>query len=109
MSTGTIKRPYEIAGFDPPIIYNPRRQPGEIDLQYAVAAALVGHAIRARGSDEAQAVYGNILRFAARFPEREMGVMMVSDMNRAIGDELFSVPEFSDWADSIADLMIFGH
>jgi len=83
--------------------------PREIDLQYAVATALVGHAIRARGSSEATVVYGHILDYAGRFPEREMGVMMVSDMHRAIGEELFSVPQFNDWADSIADLMIFTH
>ncbi|MDQ1362604.1 MAG: hypothetical protein QG652_464, partial [Pseudomonadota bacterium] len=32
---------------------------------------------------------------------------MVSDMHRAIGETLFDVPEFTDWADSIADLMIY--
>ena len=82
--------------------------PKEIDLQYAVATALVGKAIRAKETDDAMKVHGNILNYANNFPQREMGVMMVSDMNRAIGEELFSVPEFSDWADSIADLMIFG-
>lgn len=81
--------------------------PKEIDLQYAVAAALVGRAIRARGSDDAQQVYGNILSYASRFPQKEMGVMLVSDMHRAIGQELFAVPEFASWAEAIADLMIY--
>jgi hypothetical protein len=81
--------------------------PDEVDLQYAVATALVGRAIRVKGSADAIKVIGNILSFAARFPQREMGVMMVSDMNRALGEEMFAVPEFDQWADSIADLMIF--
>jgi len=82
--------------------------PGEIDLQYAVATALVGRAIRVKGSNDATRVIGNILSFAGSFPQREMGVMMISDMHRALGEELFTVPEFDQWADSIADLMIFG-
>ena len=81
--------------------------PKEIDLQYAVAAALVGRAIRARGTDMAKQVHGNILNYASRFPQKEMGVMLVSDMHRAIGQDLFAVPEFSRWAEAIADLMIY--
>jgi len=81
--------------------------PKEIDLQYAVASALVGRAIRARGTDAALGVHGNILNYAGRFPQKEMGVMMVSDMHRAIGQELFTVPQFADWAEAIADLVIF--
>ena len=81
--------------------------PKEIDLQYAVATALVGRAIRAKETDDAMKVHGNILSFANRFPQREMGVMMVSDMHRAIGQDIFSVPEFANWADKIADLMLY--
>lgn len=81
--------------------------PKEIDLQYAVATALVGRAIRAKEAPEAQKVHGNILNYANRFPQREMGVMMVSDMHRAIGQDIFSVPEFASWADKIADLMLY--
>jgi hypothetical protein len=81
--------------------------PGEVDLQYAVATALVGRAIRERGTDNAATVIGNILNYAAQFPEKEMGVMMVSDLNRALGEEMFSVPEFDQWAESIAELMIY--
>jgi len=83
--------------------------PREIDLQYAVASALVGRAIRERdrangASDEA---YGRILEYAGRFPQREMGVMLVSDMHRAIGDAMFNVPQFSTWAQDIADVMLY--
>jgi len=81
--------------------------PKEIDLQYAVASALVGRAIRAKDTDEAARVHGNILNYANTFPQREMGVMMVSDMHRAIGQDIFAVPEFADWADKIADIMLY--
>ncbi len=81
--------------------------PLEIDLQYAVASALVGHAIRARDTREATDIYGHILDYASRFPQREMGVMMVSDMHRAIGDVLFEIPQFATWANDIADLMLY--
>ena len=82
--------------------------PTEIDLQYAVASALVGRAIRARGTDEADRTYTNILRYASSFRQKEMGVMLVSDMHRAIGDDLFAVEEFANWADAIADIMLYG-
>jgi len=81
--------------------------PKEIDLQYAVASALVGRAIRNRDSDSETESLGNILNYAGRFPQREMGVMLVSDMHRAIGEKLFSVPQFTDWAKSIADVMLY--
>ncbi|WP_198265394.1 AAA family ATPase [sulfur-oxidizing endosymbiont of Gigantopelta aegis] len=82
--------------------------PTEIDLQYAVASALVGRAIRARGTDEADKTYTNILKYAASFRQKEMGVMLVSDMHRAIGEDLFAVEEFANWADAIADIMLYG-
>jgi hypothetical protein len=81
--------------------------PTEIDLQYAVAAALVGRAIRAVGTPEQQKTIGRILDYAGHFPQREMGVMLVSDMHRAIGGALFEVPEFSSWAQAIADVMLY--
>jgi MoxR-like ATPase len=81
--------------------------PQEIDLQYAVAAALVGRAMRAQGTPDARQIHGNILLYANRFPQREMGVMLVSDMHRALGSELFEVPEFADWAQAVADVMLY--
>ncbi len=77
--------------------------PDEIDLQYAIAAALVGRAIRA----EDKQVYGQILNFARQFKSREMGVMLVSDLQRAIGSVLFEVPEFAQWAQAIGDIMLY--
>jgi MoxR-like ATPase len=81
--------------------------PKEVDLQYAVASALVGHAIRARNLANASELHGHILDYAIKFPQREMGVMLVSDMHRAIGQDLFSVPQFAQWADSVAEVMIY--
>ncbi len=77
--------------------------PKEIDLQYAICAAIVGRAISAKGSKDAHIVWGNILNFARDFPQKELGVMLVSDMQRAIGSEIFSIPEFSNWAGKIAE------
>lgn len=81
--------------------------PKEVDLQYAVASALVGRALRARQEGDGKAIYGPVLGYAGRFPDREMGVMLVSDLHRAIGQELFSIPEFAPWAQSVADVMLY--
>lgn len=81
--------------------------PGEIDLQYAVAAALVGRALRVRGQPDAAVVWGHILDYAQRLPLKEMGVMLVSDLHRGIGGQLFAVPEFAAWANAVADLMLY--
>jgi MoxR-like ATPase len=81
--------------------------PRELDLQYAVASALVSRAVRARGNGAARDTYARILDYARRFPQREMGVMLVSDMHRTIGPALFDVPQFSAWANHIADVMLF--
>jgi MoxR-like ATPase len=79
--------------------------PRSVDLQYAIASALVGHAVRAQEKEDAQQIHGNILQFATKFPQKELAVMLVSDMHRAIGQPLFAVPEFSLWANDIADVM----
>ncbi|HEU0186296.1 MAG TPA: ATPase, partial [Gallionellaceae bacterium] len=81
--------------------------PREVDLQYAVAAALVGRAIRAKDTPEAKEQHGYILDYANAFPLREMGIMLVSDMHRAIGQRLFAVPQFANWANAVADLMLY--
>ena len=81
--------------------------PEEIDLQYAIASALVGKAIHAMDTTAAARVHGNILDFAARLRPREMGVMLVSDMHRAVGENLFGVPQFAPWANTVADVMLF--
>lgn len=79
--------------------------PDAIDLQYAICSALVGRAISVKQNSNAQKVWGNILNFARDFPQKELGVMLVADMQRAIGEDIFSLPEFANWADKIADVM----
>ncbi len=85
----------------------PATMPKETDLQYAVAAALVGRAIRAKGTADERTVLGHILDYATKFPSREMGVMLVSDMQRAVGERMFTLPQFTQWAKQVADVMIF--
>jgi len=63
--------------------------PTEIDLQYSATRILA-----------------NILVYAGRFPQREMGVTLVSDLHRAIDDALFQVPAFTAWAQAVADIML---
>jgi hypothetical protein len=36
-----------------------------------------------------------------------MGVMLVSDMHRAIGQDIFSVPQFAEWSNKVADIMLY--
>lgn len=81
--------------------------PRSIDLQYGVAAALVRRAVKAKQTSEAGQVFGNILKYAKLFPQREMGVMLVTDLHRSIGKPLFAVPEFAEWANSISDLLLY--
>ena len=81
--------------------------PTEIDLQYAVAAALAGRALRAQDSEDAARTWGHILDYAQRLPLKEMGVMLVSDMHRGIGPALFAVPQFAAWANAVADVMLY--
>jgi len=78
--------------------------PRGIDLQYGVAAALVR---RAKESANDSHKLGNILKYARGYPQREMGVMLVTDLHRAVGKPLFAVPEFVEWANSVAELMLY--
>ena len=79
-----------------------RECPGEIDQQYAVACALVTRAVRADGD---AATLGHLLDYATVFPQREMGVMLVADMQRALGPALFAVPQFANWAQCLGELL----
>jgi hypothetical protein len=85
----------------------PAAVPEGIDLQYGVAAALVRRAVAAKETPQARQVFGRILRYAKRFPMREMGVMLVTDLQRAVGEPLIGLPEFSEWAESITDLVLY--
>ena len=81
--------------------------PSDTDLQYAVAAALVARALASRGSADFKTVLGHILDYAARLPLREMGVMLVSDIHRHVGQPLFAVPQFAGWAKQVADIVLY--
>jgi len=83
-----------------------REMPKSLDLQYAVAAALVGRAIKAVQGEDWQTAIGHILDYARRFKAREMGVMLVADLHRAIGEHLFQVPQFDAWAGEMADILL---
>ena len=80
--------------------------PEDLDLQYAVAAALVGRAAQVGEDPGAIDLYSRILDYAGRFPQKEMGVMLVSDLHRAVGPPLFAAPGFPDWARQVADVML---
>ena len=81
--------------------------PESIDLQYALASSLVGHSVRSVATPDKNKTIGNILDYASGFPQREMGVMLVSDIHRAVGEPLFEVPQFQDWANRVADVMLY--
>jgi len=81
--------------------------PRDTDLQYAVAAALVARAIRNKNGANIKEMLGHILDYAAKFPLREMGVMLVSDIHRNVGQTLFAVPQFSIWANQVADIVLY--
>lgn len=81
--------------------------PAEIDLQYAVAAALVGRAIRAQESPMKHELYGHLLNFAGKFKHRELGVMLVSDLHRVVGHELFKLPAFVPWAKQVGEIILY--
>jgi len=81
--------------------------PDSIDLQYALASSLVGRAVTIAEASPDDPRLGNILDFASRFPQREMGVMLVSDMYRAIGESLFGLPQFNEWANRVSDVLLY--
>lgn len=83
--------------------------PDSIDLQYALASSLVGQAVRLNSTDTEQIddKLGNILNFASNFPQREMGIMLVSDMHRAIGKRVFALTQFKAWANSISEVLLY--
>ncbi len=85
----------------------PAEVPRDTDLQYAVAAALVARAIRNKNGTNIREMLGHILDYAAKFPLKEMGVMLVSDIHRNVGQTLFGVPQFASWANQVADIVLY--
>ncbi len=80
--------------------------PKAIDMQYAVASALVSRGVRAKGDAQAKLIYGRIIEYASRFQQREMGVMIVHDLARTVGRDVYAVPEFNRWAKDIAAVLL---
>jgi AAA domain (dynein-related subfamily) len=81
--------------------------PEGVDLQYGVAAALVRRARQARNTPDERQVLGHILHYARLFPQREMGVMLVADLERSVGAPLYALPEFGEWANALGDLVLY--
>lgn len=79
--------------------------PKEIDLQYAICAALVGRAISVKNDNNNKEIWGNILNFALTIPQKEMAISLVFDMQKALGEVIFEVDEFSSWSEQIAKVM----
>jgi hypothetical protein len=78
--------------------------PGPIDLQYAVASALVQHVSRLVPAERDRAI-PHVLGYARRFPQRELGVMLVMDLQRASPTPLYQHAGFAEWADALGNLM----
>lgn len=82
--------------------------PEELDLQYALACALISRAVgSADGAAPAGEVCGRILAYAGTLPQREIAIMLVSDLVRMAGDPVMALPEFAPWADTVADLLLY--
>jgi hypothetical protein len=80
--------------------------PRGVEFQYAVAAALVRHIGRLEGAAQAAAV-STALAYARRFPQRELGVMLVTDLQRVVGRPLYDLPAFAEWAGDVSDLLSY--
>ena len=68
---------------------------------------LVGRAIRAQENGQAVEICRPHPRLRRAVPATRDGVMLVSDLHRAIGESLFQVPEFATWANAVADVMLY--
>ncbi len=82
-----------------------QEMPAAVDLQYAVAAALERHAQRVLPHPGGEAVLGHILDYARRFPDREMGMMLAADLQRAVDRPLIYEPHFALWTESLGELL----
>lgn len=80
--------------------------PAPIDLQYAVAAALVRHVARLAPPERSRAAE-HVLRYARRFPQRELGVMLVVDLQGVVGAPLYEQAEFAHWAADVSGLLSY--
>lgn len=80
--------------------------PRSVELQYAVSAALVRHVLKLAGDVQREAI-GHALAYARRLPQRELGLMLVIDLQRNITWPLYDIPAFAEWASEVSDLLIY--
>lgn len=80
--------------------------PRGLEVQYAVAAALVRHIGRLPAAAQPEAT-NHALEYARRFPQRELGVMLVTDLQRVLGRPLYGLEAFAAWAQEVSDLVSF--
>lgn len=78
--------------------------PNALDLQYAIISALVSHVRRHELSDKS---LNCLLTFAETFPAREMGVLLVADLYKTLGERLLHLDAFTPWAAQHADLLVY--
>lgn len=78
--------------------------PRGIEMQYAVAAALVRHIARLPVEAQQPGVT-HALTYARRFPQRELGLMLVIDLQRNVAAPLYDIPAFAEWAVEASDLL----
>jgi hypothetical protein len=79
--------------------------PQGVDLQYAVAAALVRLVSRQARGAQRRGACAHVLAYAAMLPHRELGVMLVADLARALEEPLYDVPGFDAWAQAVSDVI----
>jgi hypothetical protein len=79
--------------------------PRELGLQYGVATALVRRVLERKHEPRSRELVGRVLDYAARLPQQELGVMLVTDLQRSLSRPLYEVPEFSRWANSVPGLV----
>ncbi len=80
--------------------------PRGIELQYAVAAALVRHVARLPAAAQRNAA-AHVLAYARRLPQRELGLMLVIDLQRHVAQPLYDIPAFAEWAAQAGDLLSY--
>ncbi len=84
----------------------PLTMPQQVELQYALATAIVQHVARLDRAAQKQMLPA-VLAVARKLPQREIGVMLVSDVDRALGLPLYDLPAFVEWAAEVRDLISF--
>jgi MoxR-like ATPase len=80
--------------------------PAAVEPQYAVATALVRRVLDLeRDGGAVGPACDHVLAYAGRLPLRELGLMLVTDLQRSVRTPLIARPAFRAWADGVADLL----